>query len=75
MKERDDAIRTDLLLACSPQLFKRTLDQYDRLRKRGAYIEQYKKEDMFKDGLEEFDDSRSAQFSAHSFSLLFRDSR
>ncbi|KAL7413996.1 gamma tubulin [Mrakia frigida] len=40
-------------------LFKRTLHQYDLLRKRGAYIEQYKKEDMFRDGLEEFDDSRN----------------
>lgn len=40
------------------QYFKRTVDQYDRLRKRGAYIEQYKKEDMFRNGLEEFDDSR-----------------
>lgn len=35
------------------------LDQYDRLRKRNAFLEQYKKEDMFANGLEEFDDSRS----------------
>ena len=35
------------------------LDQYDRLRKRNAFLEQYKKEDMFSNGLEEFDDSRS----------------
>lgn len=34
------------------------LDQYDRLRKRNAFLEQYKKEDMFANGLEEFDDSR-----------------
>jgi tubulin gamma len=40
------------------QLFKRMLDQYDRLRKRNAFLEQYKKEDMFANGLEEFDDSR-----------------
>jgi tubulin gamma len=51
------------VLARSPlpslvQLFKRNLNQYDQLRKRGAFIEQYKKEDMFKDGLEEFDDAR-----------------
>lgn len=39
-------------------LFKRNLDQYDRLRKRNAYIEQYRKEPMFEDSLEEFDDSR-----------------
>lgn len=41
------------------QLFKRMIDQYDRLRKRNAFLEQYKKEDMFANGLEEFDDSRS----------------
>jgi len=34
------------------------LDQYDRLRKRNAFLEQYKKEDMFSGGLEEFDESR-----------------
>ncbi|KAJ3239388.1 gamma-tubulin [Chytriomyces hyalinus] len=39
-------------------LFKRTCDQYDRLRKRNAFLEQYKKEAMFSDGLEEFDSSR-----------------
>jgi tubulin gamma len=40
-------------------LFKRTCDQYDRLRKRNAFLEQYKKMDMFKDGLQEFDDCRA----------------
>ncbi|TXT06929.1 uncharacterized protein COLE_06260 [Cutaneotrichosporon oleaginosum] len=39
-------------------LFKRMLDQYDRLRKRNAFLEQYKKEEMFANSLEEFDDSR-----------------
>ena len=39
-------------------LFKRTLDQYDKLRKRNAFLDQYKKENMFSDGLTEFDDSR-----------------
>lgn len=34
------------------------LDQYDRLRKRNAFLEQYKKEDMFANNLDEFDDSR-----------------
>jgi len=34
------------------------LDQYDRLRKRNAFLEQYKKEKMFENGFEEFDDSR-----------------
>lgn len=45
-------------LTSRAQLFKRMLDQYDRLRKRNAFLEQYKKEDMFANGLEEFDDSR-----------------
>ncbi|KAK9372258.1 Tubulin/FtsZ, GTPase domain-containing protein [Lipomyces chichibuensis] len=39
-------------------LFKRILDQYDRLRKRNAFLEPYKKHPMFTDGLEEFDDAR-----------------
>ncbi len=34
------------------------LDQFDRLRKRNAFMEQYKKEKMFENGLEEFDDAR-----------------
>jgi hypothetical protein len=34
------------------------LDQFDRLRKRNAFLEQYKKEKMFENGLEEFDDAR-----------------
>ncbi|TFK55014.1 tubulin-domain-containing protein [Heliocybe sulcata] len=40
-------------------LFKRMLDQYDRLRKRNAFLDQYKKERMFENGLEEFDDARA----------------
>lgn len=40
------------------QLFKRMLDQFDRLRKKNAFMEQYKKEKMFENGLEEFDDAR-----------------
>ncbi|RKO95867.1 tubulin C-terminal domain-like protein, partial [Caulochytrium protostelioides] len=39
-------------------LFRRTVDQYDRLRKRNAFLEQYKRERIFSDGLEEFDSSR-----------------
>ena len=34
------------------------LDQYDRLRKRNAFMEMYKKEKMFENGLEEFDVAR-----------------
>lgn len=40
------------------QLFRRTLEQYDKLRKREAFLEQFKKEDMFKDDLSELDSSR-----------------
>ncbi|KAF8967468.1 tubulin gamma [Flammula alnicola] len=40
-------------------LFKRMLDQYDRLRKRNAFMEIYKKEKMFEDSLEEFDLARA----------------
>ncbi|KAG8983845.1 gamma-tubulin [Tulasnella sp. 427] len=40
-------------------LCKRMLDQYDRLRKRNAFLEQYKREKPFANGLEEFDDSRA----------------
>ena len=40
------------------QLFKRMLDQYDRLRKRNAFLDQYRKTEMFADNLDEFDDSR-----------------
>lgn len=36
------------------------LDQFDRLRRRNAFLEQYKKEKMFESGLEEFDDARWA---------------
>jgi hypothetical protein len=34
------------------------LDQYDRLRRRNAFLDQYKKEKIFENGFEEFDDSR-----------------
>jgi tubulin gamma len=39
-------------------LFSRSLVQYDKLRKRNAFLDNYKKEPMFQDGLEEFDNSR-----------------
>lgn len=41
------------------QLFDRALDQYDKLRKREAFLDQFKKEKMFCDNLEEFDISRN----------------
>lgn len=34
------------------------MNQYDKLRKRGAFLDQFKREDMFKDDLSELDDSR-----------------
>lgn len=39
-------------------LFERVLQQYDKLRKRGAFLDQFKREDMFKDDLSELDESR-----------------
>eukprot|EP00698_Gefionella_okellyi_P000268 TRINITY_DN1022_c0_g1_i1.p1 TRINITY_DN1022_c0_g1~~TRINITY_DN1022_c0_g1_i1.p1 ORF type:complete len:464 (-),score=115.58 TRINITY_DN1022_c0_g1_i1:718-2109(-) len=39
-------------------LFTRTLSQYDRLRRVNAFIDNYRREPMFADGLEEFDSSR-----------------
>ncbi|KAI9883531.1 MAG: hypothetical protein M1823_004695 [Watsoniomyces obsoletus] len=40
-------------------LLRRILEQYDRLRKRNAFLEQYKKEAPFADGLGEFDDAKA----------------
>ena len=40
------------------QLFQRTCKQYDKLRSREAFLDQFKKTEMFKENLEEFDDSR-----------------
>jgi tubulin gamma len=45
-------------LLCFTQLFDRALQQYDKLRKREAFLEQFRKESMFKDNLEELDHSR-----------------
>ncbi|KAI9792663.1 MAG: gamma-tubulin [Peltula sp. TS41687] len=39
-------------------LFRRIMTQYDRLRKRNAFLEQYKKEAPFSDGLGEFDEAK-----------------
>jgi len=40
------------------QLFGRTVNQYDKLFKRNAFLEQYRREPMFADGLEEFESAR-----------------
>ncbi|XP_041478336.1 tubulin gamma-1 chain [Lytechinus variegatus] len=39
-------------------LFERTCQQFDKLRKREAFLEQFRKESIFKDNLDELDDSR-----------------
>ncbi|MGH0142983.1 UNVERIFIED_CONTAM: hypothetical protein FKN15_017297 [Acipenser sinensis] len=39
-------------------LFDRTCRQYDKLRKREAFLEQFRKEDIFKDNFDELDNSR-----------------
>lgn len=39
-------------------LFKRVRDQYDRLMKRNAFLEPYKREKMFSNNMDEFHDSR-----------------
>lgn len=40
------------------QLFERCLRQYDKLFKREAFLDQFKKVAIFKDNLDEFDASR-----------------
>jgi len=40
------------------QLFERLLKQYDKIRKRNAFLDNYRKEPIFHDNFDEFDDSR-----------------
>jgi tubulin gamma len=40
-------------------LFRRIVQQYDRMRKHNAFLEQYKREAPFSDGLGEFDEARA----------------
>lgn len=42
----------------SYQFFSRSLQQFDRIRKRNAFVDNYRKEPMFADNLDEFEDSR-----------------
>ncbi|KAI4822693.1 hypothetical protein KUCAC02_008225 [Chaenocephalus aceratus] len=42
-------------------LFERTCKQYDKLRKREAFLEQFRKEDIFKENFDELDNSRGVQ--------------
>lgn len=39
-------------------LFRRIVAQYEKMRKRNAYLEQYKKEAPFAEGLGEFDEAK-----------------
>ncbi len=39
-------------------LFKRVVAQYDKLRHRGAFLDQYKRQEPFIDGLGQFDEAR-----------------
>lgn len=45
-------------MVITSQLFDRCLQQYDKLKKRDAFIEVFRKEPIFKDSLSEFDESR-----------------
>ena len=40
------------------QLFERSCKQFDKLRGRQAFLDQFKKFNMFSDNLDEFDNSR-----------------
>lgn len=40
------------------QLFVKLIKNYENMRSKNAYIDHYKKEKIFKDNLDEFDDSR-----------------
>lgn len=40
------------------ELFERLLNQYDRIKSRNAFLENYRREAMFEDSLDEFDHSR-----------------
>jgi hypothetical protein len=39
------------------KLFDQTHKQYKKMRERGVFLDQYRKQKIFSDGLEEFDDS------------------
>ncbi|MEJ1285430.1 tubulin gamma 1 [Cricetulus griseus] len=59
-----DSMGVILLISLSPllssrlKLFERTCRQFDKLRKREAFMEQFRKEDIFKDNFDEMDTSR-----------------
>ena len=43
---------------CMAELFERLLSQYDRIKSRNAFLDNYRREAVFQDSLEEFDHSR-----------------
>ena len=51
----------------SQQVFEKSCRLFDKLRKREAFLDNYKKEEMFKENLDEFDASR--RVICHSFVL------
>jgi tubulin gamma len=40
------------------ELFDRLLGQYDKIRRRNAFMDNYRREPMFSDSLDEFDSAR-----------------
>lgn len=58
LNDLNDILFSLSLVLLLPQLFERTCRQYDKLRKREAFLEQFRKEDMFKDNFDELDNSR-----------------
>jgi tubulin gamma len=48
------------------------LDQFNRLITRKAFLEQYKKEKLFENGLEEFDDAKYVVLLIHLYIHLIR---
>ena len=48
---------------CMQELFRRAIKQFDRLRKRNAFLDNYQKQPMFSDSLDEFDYSREVVHS------------
>ncbi|XP_037950225.1 tubulin gamma-1 chain-like [Teleopsis dalmanni] len=43
---------------CISSVFTRALARYDKLRKRGAFLDQFKRIEVFEENLQEFDDAR-----------------
>ena len=46
------------LISFFQQVFEKSCRLFDKLRKREAFLDNYKKEEMFKENLDEFDASR-----------------